>query len=93
LHFRRSQLTPINGVGGPYEHIAKNVQTMIEQLKRIGCMYDWEKMVNTSDPSYYKWTQWLFLQMFKHDLAYKKQAPVIDFGSFIMCSTVPSDST
>lgn len=54
----------------------KNVETMIRQLKRIGCMYDWEKMVNTSDPEYYKWTQWLFLQMFKNDLAYKKQGNV-----------------
>ncbi len=60
----------------PAKSIAKNVETMIAQLKRIGCMYDWEKMVNTSDPQYYKWTQWLFLQMYKHKLSYKKEAPV-----------------
>jgi len=60
----------------PSESIRDNVQTMVEQLKRIGTMYDWEKMVNTSTPEYYRWTQWLFLQMFKHDLAYKKQANV-----------------
>ncbi|NOS67317.1 MAG: leucine--tRNA ligase [Candidatus Peribacteraceae bacterium] len=56
----------------PAKSTAENVKTMITQLKRIGTMYDWEKMVNTSDPSYYQWTQWLFLQMFKNKLAYKK---------------------
>lgn len=60
----------------PAESIATNVQTMITQLSRIGTMYDWSKTVNTSTPEYYRWTQWLFLQMFKHDLAYKKQANV-----------------
>jgi leucyl-tRNA synthetase len=54
----------------------KNVQTMIAQLNRMGCMYDWEKMVNTSTPEYYRWTQWLFLQMHKHGLAYKKKGMV-----------------
>lgn len=54
----------------------KNVETMITQLKRIGCMYDWDKMVNTSTPEYYRWTQWLFLQMYKHELAYRKEASV-----------------
>jgi leucyl-tRNA synthetase len=49
---------------------------MIEQLKRLGCMYDWSKMVNTSTPEYYRWTQWLFLQMYEHNLAYKKNARV-----------------
>src|SRR3990167_5503646 len=56
----------------PAESIAKNVETMITQLKRIGTMYDWKKTLNTSDPSYYRWTQWLFLQMFNNKLAYKK---------------------
>lgn len=56
----------------PSESIKKNVETMIKQLKKMGCMYDWDRMVNTTDPSYYRWTQWLFLQMFKNDLAYKK---------------------
>ncbi len=60
----------------PAESTAKNVQTMVEQLKRIGCMYDWKRTLNTSDPSYYRWTQWLFLQMFEKKLAYKKEAPV-----------------
>ncbi|MDO8469076.1 MAG: leucine--tRNA ligase [Candidatus Peribacter sp.] len=53
-----------------------NVQTMVKQLRRMGCMYDWSKMVNTSTPEYYRWTQWLFLQMYEHKLAYKKEAPV-----------------
>ncbi len=60
----------------PAKSTAGNVKTMITQLKRIGCMYDWDKMVNTSDPSYYRWTQWLFLQMYQHKLAYKKQGNV-----------------
>ncbi len=50
----------------------KNVETMITQLKGIGCMYDWAKTLNTSTPEYYRWTQWLFLEMFKNKLAYKK---------------------
>src|SRR3990167_7352100 len=54
----------------------KNVATMITQLKRIGCMYDWDKMLNTSTPEYYRWTQWLFLQMYKNGLAYKKLGQV-----------------
>ena len=60
----------------PAESTAKNVATMIEQLRRMGCMYDWEKMAVSSEPEYYKWTQWLFLQMFLHDLAYKKKGIV-----------------
>ncbi len=60
----------------PQESIKKNVGTMIEQLSRIGAMYDWDRTLNTSDPSYYKWTQWLFLKMYGHKLAYKKEARV-----------------
>ncbi len=60
----------------PAESTKKNVETMITQLKKIGCMYDWDKTVNTTDPSYYRFTQWLFLEMFKHKLAYKKKGNV-----------------
>ncbi|MDD4351595.1 MAG: leucine--tRNA ligase [Candidatus Gracilibacteria bacterium] len=60
----------------PTISIKENVNTMIKQLSRIGTMYDWEKMVNTSTPEYYKWTQWIFLQMYKNGLAYKKKAAV-----------------
>ncbi len=56
----------------PAESTAKNVRTMIGQLKRIGCMYDWDQTLSTTDPGYYRWTQWLFLEMYKHKLAYKK---------------------
>ncbi len=47
-----------------------------EQLKQIGAMYDWNYEVDTSQPIYYKWTQWLFLQLYKHGAAYRKYAPV-----------------
>jgi leucyl-tRNA synthetase/REP element-mobilizing transposase RayT len=60
----------------PSESITENVQTMTKQLKRIGCMYDWKKSLNTSTPEYYKWTQWIFLQMLKNGLAYRKEAHV-----------------
>lgn len=60
----------------PSESIQHNTGTMAEQLKKIGTMYDWSKTLKTSDPDYYKWTQWLFLQMFANDLAYKKEALV-----------------
>jgi leucyl-tRNA synthetase len=60
----------------PTHSIGDNTKTMTKQLSKIGCMYDWSRTVNTSTPEYYRWTQWLFLQMLKHDLAYKKQGNV-----------------
>jgi len=60
----------------PKESIANNVGTMIEQLSNIGAMWDWDKKVVTSEPDYYRWTQWVFLELFKADLAYKKKANV-----------------
>ena len=53
-----------------------NVDFIRKQLKEIGAIYDWRYEVNTSHPDYYKWTQWLFLQFFKNNLAYKREAPV-----------------
>lgn len=47
----------------------------ITQLKRLGYSYDWTKEISTADPSYYKWTQWIFNQLYKNDLAYQKESP------------------
>jgi len=52
----------------------QNITFIREQLKAMGSMYDWDHEINTSRPEYYRWTQWLFLQMYKNDLAYRKKA-------------------
>jgi len=54
----------------------RNVAHFTEQLKMLGYSFDWDRVVNTTDPDYYKWTQWIFIQMFKHGLAYKSKMPV-----------------
>ncbi len=54
----------------------KNVARFKEQLQSIGLSFDWEREVNTTDPKYFKWTQWIFLQLFKKGLAYKKEMAV-----------------
>ncbi len=53
-----------------------NIENFTSQLKMLGYGFDWDRCVDTTDPSYYKWTQWIFLQMFKHGLAYKSTMPV-----------------
>jgi leucyl-tRNA synthetase len=53
-----------------------NVENFKRQLQEIGAMYDWSREVNTADPDYYRWTQWIFLQMFKNGLAYKSFMPI-----------------
>jgi len=60
----------------PAKLIPQNIATFRRQLRRFGGMYDWRHELSTTDPAYYKWTQWLFLQLFKAGLAYKKRAAV-----------------
>lgn len=55
---------------------AKNIARFKQQLQSLGLSFDWTREVNTTDPEYYKWTQWIFLQLFKHGLAYKKEMAV-----------------
>ena len=54
----------------------KNVDRFRQQLKSLGFSFDWDREINTTDPEYYKWTQWIFLQLYKHGLAYKKEMSV-----------------
>ncbi len=72
----------------PKAQTAKNIKHFTEQLKQLGALFDWSRAVTTSEPEYYKWTQWLFLQLYKADLAYKAKAPVDWCPS---CKTVLAD--
>ncbi len=54
----------------------KNVDTIRQQMKAAGLSYDWEREINTTDPNYYKWTQWIFLKLYERGLAYKKMLPI-----------------
>ena len=60
----------------PAEVTKKNVAHFKEQLQSLGFSFDWTREINTTDPSYYKWTQWIFLQLYKKGLAYKKEIAV-----------------
>ncbi|ERT65146.1 leucine--tRNA ligase [Peptoniphilus sp. BV3AC2] len=53
-----------------------NIKNFKRQLKSIGFSFDWDREIDTTDPEYYKWTQWIFLQLFKHGLAYKQEMPI-----------------
>ena len=60
----------------PADTTRNNVARFIEQLKQLGFGFDWDREINTTDPDYYRWTQWIFLQLFKHGLAYVDEKPV-----------------
>ena len=66
----------IKGNIHPQVSVERNIATMKKQLAQWGVGYDWDKEVNSSRPEYYRWTQWIFLQLFKKGLAYKKKAAV-----------------
>ena len=63
----------------------KNIETYIKQLEMFGCTYDWERCVNTADPEYFKWTQWIFLKLYTHyyDEKEKKALPIQNLESKI----------
>ena len=54
----------------------ENIRNIKRQIKQIGSIYDWDMEVNTTDPAFYKWTQWIFVKMFEHGLAYQKKMPI-----------------
>jgi len=60
----------------PAAGVAENVETFRRQLKEISAVYDWSREINTTDPDFYRWTQWIFVQMFKNGLAYEKEMPL-----------------
>jgi len=60
----------------PQEITQENTDMFRNQMKRLAFSFDWEREVNTTDPNYYKWTQWIFIQLFKKGLAYKKEMPI-----------------
>ncbi len=60
----------------PKEWTYKNIDRMREQMKTMGAMFDWEREAVSSDPEYYRWSQWFFIQLYKHDMAYRKMSPV-----------------
>ncbi|MBR1376344.1 MAG: leucine--tRNA ligase [Bacilli bacterium] len=60
----------------PKDAVKENIKTFKGQMKKIGFSFDWSREFSTTDPEYYKWTQWQFLQFYKHDMAYKDTIPV-----------------
>ncbi len=60
----------------PHDFVANGLKTVIAQSQKIGLSFDWDRTICTSDPEYYKWTQWIFLQLFNHGKAYKETAKV-----------------
>lgn len=66
----------LNTGHNPAEFTAQNIRTFKRQIKSLGFSYDWSREINTTDPEYYKWTQWIFLQLYKRGLAYEAEVPV-----------------
>lgn len=64
-----------NGIH-PSISTAENIKNIKRQINQIAAIYDWDREVNTTDPNYYRWTQWIFVQMFKKGLAYEKEMPI-----------------
>jgi leucyl-tRNA synthetase len=62
--------------GHPLEITERNMEAIREQMRRMGWAIDWQREVSAHEPTYYRWTQWLFLKFFEHGLAYRKEAPV-----------------
>ncbi len=60
----------------PAEFTQHNIDTFRRQIKSLGFSYDWDREINTTDPEYYKWTQWIFIKLFEHGLAYVDEVPV-----------------
>ena len=60
----------------PKEWTYKNIERMREQMKTMGAMFDWEREAVSADPEYYRWSQWFFIQLYKHGMAYRKMSPV-----------------
>ena len=60
----------------PREWTMSNIASMRQRLDELGCVFDWDRELATCDPSYYRWTQWIFLKMFEAGLAYRKRAVV-----------------
>ena len=60
----------------PAKSTEANIKNIKRQIKQIAAIYDWDMEVNTTDPDFYKWTQWIFVQMFKKGLAYEKEVPI-----------------
>lgn len=60
----------------PSSVVPKNILNYKKQIKSLGLSFDWSREINTTDPEYYKWTQWIFIQLFKNDMAYQAEVPV-----------------
>src|SRR3989344_7765168 len=60
----------------PMSFVPTNIELMKKQLKKMGFSYDWSREISTTDPAYYTWTQWMFLQMYKKGLVYEAESPI-----------------